>query len=1700
MDGTLRNSLAGLLLTALSFAVVAAPATEPLPQDYGVFEEPLVAFDAPDEAGRQALAAAISAYRTAGDPARVEALADYLERSPTSPWRASLLINMALARQRAGFFSEAITLLEQARLAAAGADTLAEQQVEAKALGELLSLHTRFGHRDRLKDLIETIEDSPASASISELVTEARSALWQMLHEPEQALRCGIVALEDLLGAVNGIPGAARSLEGVPAGDDGTSLARLVGLARSHGLSVDAVRRDANQPVPVPSVVHWRVGHFAAILDEMDGRYQVVDPALGGEMWVSGEALAAESSGYFLALRSDSEPMAWAVVDDKVAEGVIGSGYTSSSQPNQTSDCDKKECGDSCQEDPTPTSSPYTPSDPQPVGMPYYRVHSMLVSLNIRDTPVSHTPPIGPAVPVTVTYSQREANQPTTFNFFNFGHKWAFNWLSYVQDDPQSPGNQVMIYLPGGGSRDYGGYDASTGSFAPEQRTGAQLVRASSSPLRYERRMPDGSLYVYAQSDEAAYYPRRVFLTEKVDKAGNAVSLQYDAQQRLITITDALGQATTLGYEDPDYPLRVTGASDPFGRTAHFVYDDSGRLISITDAIGLTSTFQYNSGTFINAMTTPYGTTRFAYGESGTTRWLEITDPKGEKERVEFRHGAPGIPFSESPVPSGMNVFNRYINGRNTFYWDKEAMKRAPGDYTKARIRHWYHLRINGRLTTGVLESIKEPLERRVWYSYPGQNWAGAEGTLDKPSHIGRVLPDGSTQLTRHSYNGIGNVTRTVDPQGREWLYEYAANQIDLVRIKRKSASGYDVLAEYTYDDAHRPLTYTGPAGQVTEYSYNDAGQVIRIVNALGHTTRFEYDDQSYLIAEIDPNGNVRVRYTYDEAGRIASSTDATGYTLSYSYDALDRLVRTTYPDGTHMDISYDRLDVASVTDRHGNTTSYAYDALRNKIGVTDPSGHFTQYGHFANGQPQSMTDGRGNTTQWQRDLQGRITQASRADGSQSSYSYDNAGRSTRVTDALGGHTDYGYAHDDRLASVTDPNGNTTSYGYDSYSGQQIAQDSPDTGHTAYVYDLAGNLISRTDAKGQTTTFQYDVLNRITRAEYADGQLVEYIYDSAPNGIGRIAEIRESSGVTAYEYDVNGRIVTLAQTDPNGNALVTRYAYTDAGLPARITYPSGAVVVYAYVKDRLAGIEVNGQTVLDGVKYAPFGPPSGWNRANGLTDTRRYDAAGDLDQYSVAGGLREIAYDPVGNIITINDDSGLLAQNYAYDSLERLTEARSNAFDLAYAYDANGNRTLVSDASLEHSYSTQPGSNRLVAVDEQARVYDANGNTLNDSRHQYGYDARDRLTSVDQGATGEYRYNALGQRLYKRSHQAFQLTADLNGDGQVTAEDILELHSYVRHKPSPVQGDLNQDGNVDNRDTACIATSISRGNGNNANLPPDCKLGEWVEISTETRFVYDGHRLLGEYGADGSVRQELIWMGDMPVAVLDQGGLYQIHTNHLNAPLALTDQQGQVVWRWEPRPFADTMADEDPDGDGERIGFNLRYPGQYFDGETGLNYNYFRDYDPSAGRYTQSDPIGLAGGLNTYLFSRSNPLRYADPLGLYPGEEYVDYLGDAIGGAGDFLDNYGDMRDANTIGGDKYFHCKANCEAAQRGEGGEDMACTISDAREWVDENIKGDPPSASAADQIANHFGRTNGSANSNIDCRQICVPFRPTGLDPKY
>jgi RHS repeat-associated protein len=161
-----------------------------------------------------------------------------------------------------------------------------------------------------------------------------------------------------------------------------------------------------------------------------------------------------------------------------------------------------------------------------------------------------------------------------------------------------------------------------------------------------------------------------------------------------------------------------------------------------------------------------------------------------------------------------------------------------------------------------------------------------------------------------------------------------------------------------------------------------------------------------------------------------------------------------------------------------------------------------------------------------------------------------------------------------------------------------------------------------------------------------------------------------------------------------------------------------------------------------------------------------------------------------------------------------------------------------------------------------------------------------------------------------------------------------------------------------------------------------------VAGGTTTYFAYDsqGH-LIGEYDGSGVAIREVVWLGDQPISLLKPNGgstaFFYVHTDHLNTPRLIANQSSQSVWFWD---FTDPFGAQSPDENPSSLGvftFNHRFPGQYYDVETGNHYNYFRDYDPSIGRYIESDPVGLKGGLNTYAYVRSRPLTLTDQFGEY---------------------------------------------------------------------------------------------------------------------
>ncbi|MDO3623198.1 RHS repeat domain-containing protein [Ralstonia pseudosolanacearum] len=606
----------------------------------------------------------------------------------------------------------------------------------------------------------------------------------------------------------------------------------------------------------------------------------------------------------------------------------------------------------------------------------------------------------------------------------------------------------------------------------------------------------------------------------------------------------------------------------------------------------------------------------------------------------------------------------------------------------------------------------------------------------------------------------------------------------------------------------------------------------------------------------------------------------------------------------------------------------------------------------------QTLAQTQVSTTQYAYDAVGNLTQITDPRGLVTTLTYDALGRRTKVQGppaTPGGAVPtvvFNYDGQDRVRQVTDPRSLVTAYTVDGL-GNTTQQQSPDTGTINATYDAVGNLTSRTDARGKTTTYRYDALDRLIRADYAGGTPTVFEYDgganSQPTDIGQLTRITDESGSTRLQYDGFGNLLQKTQTTTaNGIAKdqTIAYAYGSSGSSngKRIsqTYPSGNVIGTSYDSTgHIAGLTLttaNGSTtLLSKIQYQPFGKPIGWTWGNGTPYTRSFDLSGRLARFPLGATS--------GNGTTPNG----LSRTVNYDAASRIS---------AYTH---------TDTSGSTGSSTATAANQTFGYDDQDRVISY---LPSNSSQSYSYDANGNRTGQTIGGS------------------SYTQTVDLASNRQTASTGPSATRSSY-----DAAGNLTSDGSTtySYSDRGRLA-SVTK-NGTTTNYLYN-GLGQRVVKSGNnvptgaTRYVYDGAgHLLGEYDQSGNVLQETVYLEDMPVATIKNGTAYYVYADQIDTPRVITDTNNLMVWRWDQTdPFGATLPDENPTSLGS-FTYNLRFPGQVYDQETGKHYNTNRDYDPAGGRYVQSDPIGLnSGQWSTYAYVGGNPLSFIDSLGLYDQE------------------------------------------------------------------------------------------------------------------
>lgn len=759
-----------------------------------------------------------------------------------------------------------------------------------------------------------------------------------------------------------------------------------------------------------------------------------------------------------------------------------------------------------------------------------------------------------------------------------------------------------------------------------------------------------------------------------------------------------------------------------------------------------------------------------------------------------------------------------------------------------------------------------------------------------------------------------------------------------------------------TYTDLGQVATYDGPrsdVSDVTQFAYDAQGNLTTVTNPLGQVvTLVNFDSFGNPGSVTDPNGVVTT-LTYTPQGWLASSSTG-GATSQYEYNAVGDVTKITAGDGSFLAYTYDDARrLVAVTNTLGETLNYTLDAMGNRTSsqIKDASGTLTQqqqrtYDEL--GRLLTAVGAYGQITRYGYDLNDQQTLKTDARSHSTNQAFDALGRISQVNDPLGGVTTLTYNADDKPVQVVDPRGVTTQYTYDG-EGRMLTSVSPDGGTSTFAYDDAGNVIQKTDPRGVVTTYQYDALNRLTARRYpANPSLnVTYTYDqtdSGNKGIGHLTRVQDASGALSYQYDSRGqlvaqnRVLDLAGLTPSETV---GYSYDSAGRVIQQSYPDNLALTYVRNTAGQVGsinLSINGQTVnvVRDIGYMPFGPIRQLTWNNGWAMSRTYDQDSRLTNQTTGSWQSQYGFDPVGNITSLQSNVFDSVQ-YQYDALDRLTQEQTASQKKDYTLDAVGNRTqrtttdLASSTVSDNQQSIiETGSNRLSSVNGLSMAHDEAGNiVLHTNGQRYAYDETGRMVTVYQAGTqriADYRYNALGQRSIK-------LVSD------------------------PVSGTLQS------------ASSYLYGSNG--------------ELLGQSDYSPNGQRQLARYW---------VWLDGMPLAQIEvnftQGQpsglrLVYLHPDHLNTPRLATTNSA-VVWAWNSDAYGNGQPNEDVDGDGVATRIPLRFPGQIYDAQTQLSYNYFRDYDANLGRYAQSDPIGLVGGINTYTYGVGNPILLTDPSGLNP--------------------------------------------------------------------------------------------------------------------
>ena len=768
----------------------------------------------------------------------------------------------------------------------------------------------------------------------------------------------------------------------------------------------------------------------------------------------------------------------------------------------------------------------------------------------------------------------------------------------------------------------------------------------------------------------------------------------------------------------------------------------------------------------------------------------------------------------------------------------------------------------------------------------------------------------------------------------RTWTYNYTTLTSGLKVLTSLdgpglAADGVNDITTYTYNERGQLLTTTDASGYITEVlSYGPSGQPTLIRDFRGFEWALDYDMAGRLLSSTFEPGILDevTTYSYDIIGQMLSSTDSLGRTWSYTYDEARRLTQITAPSGETINFDHDAM---------GNVTRTEYTDTAAIMTYLQE----TQYDEL--GRVLQAIGANGQTTDYSHDVEDNLATVTDATSLTTSMSYDALNRMTDIVDRANYTTLMDHDDSGQMTSYTDPRGIETGFAFNGF-GEVISETSADRGTMTYVHDNRGLVIQATDGRGIVTNYTYDNGGRITSKTFPSDPSLDQTFayredTSAPYNLGALLYANDQSGQTRWVNETARGDFYMDRRFLGDAEYRVYYFQNEAREVYRVRYPSGSNARFEYDEDgdlrRVLWLQMDSDTgeveptqiVTREMTYKPMGPLSSLIYGDGGTHAATYDTSyrltGLVDMRS-GTALRDVSYGWTNrdNLETVTDNlNPAQSETYDYSPREFLASGDGAWGELDWQYDGVGNRTQ------QMSYAA--------------------GATTTDI---YGYPAdSNRLTDIvsSTGSTRSLTYDAAGNVTFdNRNGPGYSYTYDASGRmSSFAINGVVQAEYEYNFLGQQVIRRLTQTGET--------IHSVHDAAGN--------RIAE---------YLYD------ESAGTSSLIREYIWADAKLLGVVENGTLYYVRTDHIGRPVFATDGAGAKVWEASYLPFGGLQASSGPNS-------TLRFPGQWFQSETGLHQNWMRDYDPTTGRYIQADPLGLVDGASVYGYVTQNPGRYVDPRG-----------------------------------------------------------------------------------------------------------------------